>query len=132
MERTVVLGASTNESRYSHKAVIMLQEEGHEVYPIGIKKGQIAGVEILIGQPEIKNVGTITVYLSAKNQEPMYDYILSLKPKRIIFNPGAENAELSGLAREAGIRVVQACTLVLLRTGQYEIGNERYESTMPH
>ena len=132
MERTVVLGASTKESRYSHKAVLMLSESGHEVYPIGLRTGLIGEVEILTGQPEIKNVGTITMYLSAKNQEPLYDYILSLKPQRIIFNPGSENAELSSIAREAGIRVVQACTLVLLRTGQYDIGNEKYENTMPH
>lgn len=122
MARTVVLGASTKESRYSHKAVLLLKEYNHEVFPIGIKTGYIGETEILTGQPVIKNVDTITMYLSEKNQIPMYDYILSLKPKRIIFNPGSENAELASIANGEGIRVEHACTLVLLRTGQYEMG----------
>ena len=131
-KRTIVLGASEKPERYSHQAVLLLNNKGHEVFPIGRRKGNINDIEILVGTPAIKNVETITMYLSVKNQEPLYDYILSLKPERIIFNPGSENAELSSLARRAGIRVVQACTLVLLKTGQYELGNEKYRDTMPH
>jgi predicted CoA-binding protein len=62
---------------------------------------------------------TVTLYLSPENQKPFYNYLLELKPKRIIFNPGTENEELQLLAQEAGINTLEACTLVLLRTGQY-------------
>ncbi len=118
-KRTVVIGASSNPSRYAYKAVIALSDEGHEVYPIGIKNGQINGIDIIVDRPKIKNVHTVTIYLSKKNQAQEADYILDLKPKRIIFNPGAENEALNQLAREKKIITEQACTLVLLRTTQY-------------
>lgn len=119
MKPTVILGASSNPDRYSFLATEKLARYGHDVYPIGIRSGNINGISIITDRPELKNVDTITVYLSALNQKDWYNYILSLNPKRIIFNPGAENPELEQLATEKGINVVNACTLVMLSIGNY-------------
>jgi len=120
-KKTVVLGASPNPSRYAFVASKMLKDYRHEFVPVGIKKGEIAGETILDlrDKPEIKDVDTVTLYLGPQNQTEWYDYILSLKPKRIIFNPGTENRELMDLARDQDIEVDMACTLVMLRSGQY-------------
>ena len=118
--KTVVIGASTNPSRYSFKATNMLLQYNHEVIPIGIKKGNIEGLEILNNKPQINDIDTVTLYVSAKNQIEYYDYIINvLNPRRIIFNPGTENDELEKLAKEKNIEVSIACTLVLLSTNQY-------------
>ena len=119
MKKTIVLGASTNPERYAYKATAKLKAADHEVIPVGIKKGDIEGIVIENGTPEIKNVDTITLYLGPNRQEQYYDYILSLKPKRIIFNPGTENPVLMKLAEDNGIEVEVACTLVLLSLGSY-------------
>jgi len=115
----VVIGASSNSDRYAYTAVRQLSESGYTVFAIGKHEGTIGEHEIITGEPLIKNVHTVTLYLRAEHQKSIYDYILSLKPKRIIFNPGAENAELNRLAISAGIRTENACTLVLLRTGSF-------------
>ena len=117
--KTLVLGASENPSRYSNMAVKRLRQYNHEVIAIGLRKGKIDDVEIITEHPELADVDTITLYLSAKNQIPYYDYILSLKPRRIIYNPGAENTELEQLAEKAGIENLEACTLAMLGTNQY-------------
>lgn len=119
--KTIVLGASTNPSRYSYSAVTKLNNAGYEVIPLGIKEGVIEGVPIVTERPFFDDVHTITIYLSAERQHGNYDYILSLRPKRIIFNPGAENPELFRLAAENGIMCRNECTLVLLNIGAYEI-----------
>lgn len=119
MKKTVVLGASPNVSRVSNQAVHRLQMAGHEVVPVGIREGEIAGIAIQKGQPEVEEVDTITMYLGAKNQPQYYEYILGLHPKRIIFNPGAENSELYDLAKQKGIEAENVCTLVLLSVGAY-------------
>lgn len=118
-KRTIVLGASTNPERYSHKAVLDLVAKKHEVYAIGIKEGKIGEIDILTGLPKIAYAHTMTLYLNPTRQVPLYEYILKTKPKRLIFNPGTENPELAKLAIEAGIKVENACTLVLLRTDQF-------------
>ncbi|KEO73828.1 CoA-binding protein [Anditalea andensis] len=120
-KKTVVLGASTNPTRYAFIAANMLKDYHHEVVPVGIKKGEIAGQAILNlkEKPEIDDIDTITLYLGPQNQPEWYPYILSLKPKRIIFNPGTENRELMDMARKQGIEVEIGCTLVMLRSGQY-------------
>ncbi len=118
-KKTVVLGASSNPARYSYLAVISLQEKKHEVIPIGKKTGTINGISILTGTPAISEVDTITIYMRDTNQKSFHDYILSLHPKRIIFNPGAENTELTILAQQKGIETLNACTLVMLSVGQY-------------
>lgn len=116
---TVVMGASLNPSRYSNLAVKKLHSYGHEVIPIGIRDGTIENIPIMKGKPDVKEVDTVTLYLNPQRQREYYDYILNLHPNRIIFNPGAENPELEKLAEEKGIETLDACTLVLLSTGQY-------------
>ena len=118
-KKTVVLGASSNPSRYSYLAVNRLIAHGHDVIPIGKKKGSINDAEIITEPVIVDNVDTVTLYLNAQNQKNYYDYILSLQPKRIIFNPGAENDELAALAVKNNIQPMEACTLVLLSTNQY-------------
>lgn len=86
---------------------------------VGKRIGMVADVPVSITQEEITGVDTVTLYLNPANQRQYYDYILSLNPKRIIFNPGTENEELERLAKEKGIGTMEACTLVLLSTGQY-------------
>ena len=116
---TLVLGASENPSRYSNLAVTRLNKLNNPVYAIGRKKGQIAGVPIETEKIAFPDIDTITIYLHPSLQKEYYDYILSLRPRRIIFNPGAENEELAYLAESHNILPVDACTLVLLSTHQY-------------
>lgn len=118
-KHTLVLGASENTARYSNMAVQMLQQYHHPVTAVGRRKGMINTIEIKEGIPSITDVDTVSLYLNPTNQQPYYKYILDLKPKRIIFNPGTENDELENLAKSLGIATQEACTLVLLRTGQY-------------
>jgi hypothetical protein len=117
--KTLVIGASENTSRYSNMAVNSLLQHQHEVVALGKTKGAINGVEILTGQPSIDSIDTITLYLNPAHQLPLYNYILNLKPRRIIFNPGTENPELEALAQAKGIEVTEACTLVMLSIGVY-------------
>jgi predicted CoA-binding protein len=119
VKKTVVLGASEKPSRYSNMAVNRLSAHKHPVIAVGRREGRIGNVPIVTGQPKEEEVDTVTLYLNPTNQKPFYDYILSLKPKRIIFNPGTENPELYDQAREKGIKPMEACTLVLLSTGQF-------------
>lgn len=118
-KKTLVLGASLNPDRYSYLALNMLQEKGHPVIAIGKRVGSVKDVQIKSKAEPIANLDTVTLYLNAHNQKEYYDYILSQKPKRIIFNPGSENPELASIAKENGILPLEACTLVLLSTGQY-------------
>ena len=118
-KKTLVLGASDNPSRYSYLAVNRLRSHGHPVVAIGKKNSMVADVPIEKEKKDWKNVDTVTLYLNPLHQQQYYDYILSLNPKRIIFNPGAENDELADLAVKNGIKPMEACTLVLLSTNQY-------------
>ena len=118
-KKTLVLGASPNPSRYSYLAVNKLREKGHDVIAIGKHIGKVNDVEIDTEEKPIDNLDTVTLYLNANNQKSYYNYIFSQNPKRIIFNPGAENEELVALANEKGIVPQEACTLVLLSTDQY-------------
>jgi len=118
-KKTLVLGASDNPSRYSYLAINRLRSHGHPVVAIGKKNSMVADVPIEKEKKDWNNVDTVTLYLNPTHQQQYYDYILSLKPKRIIFNPGAENDELADLAVKNGIKPIEACTLVLLSTNQY-------------
>lgn len=118
-KKTLVLGASPNPERYSYLAVERLQSYGHPVIAVGKKTGIIGAVHIKFQIPASNDIHTITLYLNSKNQEAFYDAILALKPTRIIFNPGAENEALKKLAAEKQIETIEACTLVMLSTGQY-------------
>lgn len=117
--KTLVLGATNNPSRYAYMAVMSLQRHGHEVVPVGRKKGEVGGITIENGVPELSDVDTVTLYLNPDNQKEWYDYIMKLKPKRIIFNPGTENPELWQMAKKNGIQTIAGCTLVMLSTGSY-------------
>jgi len=121
MKKTVIIGATPNESRYAFLAAKMLTSYNHEIVPVGIKQGSVLGHEIkdLRQKPLIKDVDTVTLYIGPQHQPEWYSYILDLKPKRIIFNPGTENEEFEQLAEDKSIEALQACTLVLLRSGQY-------------
>lgn len=118
-KKTLVLGASSNPSRYSYLAVQRLRAHDHPVVAIGRRIGHVADVDIAKEKSQESEVDTITLYLNPKNQVEYYDYILNLHPKRIIFNPGTENDELIQKAKENNIKPVIACTLVMLSTGQY-------------
>lgn len=117
--KTLVLGASENPDRYSNKAILNLLSKRHEVVAIGKKSGIVKGIQIQTQPVKSDDIDTVTLYLNPLHQKPYYDYIISLKPRRIIFNPGAENEELERLAAVKGIDVLEACTLVMLNTGQY-------------
>jgi predicted CoA-binding protein len=116
---TVVLGASPNPNRYSYMAVNRLTAKGHPVVAIGKRDAQINDIPITKDHPVPEEVDTVTLYMNPQLQRDYYDYILQLQPKRIIFNPGTENDELADLASSKGIEPVEACTLVMLSTGQY-------------
>jgi predicted CoA-binding protein len=118
-KKTLVLGASDNPSRYSFLAIQRLRGHDHPVVAIGKKNTMVADVVIEKEKKHFDNVDTITLYLNPLHQKEYYDYIVSLKPTRIIFNPGAENDELYDLAKQNDIKPVKACTLVLLSTNQY-------------
>ncbi|MBC7903435.1 MAG: CoA-binding protein [Gemmatimonadaceae bacterium] len=118
-KKTLVLGASANPSRYSYLAINRLRGQGYPVEAIGKKTGKVGDVDVETGLKPLNDVDTITLYLNPENQKPYYDYIVKLKPNRIIFNPGTENDELYELAEKNGIPTMEACTLVLLSTGQY-------------
>jgi predicted CoA-binding protein len=121
LKKTVIIGATTNQSRYAYLAAEMLQQYNHEIVPVSIKRGIVLGKEILDlrSQPKIENVDTITLYINPGHQKEWYDYFLKLNPRRVIFNPGTENRELEKSLEDKGIEALEACTLVMLRTGQY-------------
>ena len=119
MKKTVIIGASPNPTRYANKAANMLKAKGHDIINIGIKKGTVAGVEIEEPGAVYPDVDTITLYIGPALQPGYYDYIIQTNPKRVIFNPGTENDELELLIKAQGIEALEACTLVLLSTGQY-------------
>ena len=119
--KTVIIGASPNPDRYAFQAASTLKQYGHEFVPLSIKRGEVLGQSIIDIRTlsAIAGVHTITLYIRQELQEPFYDYLIGLKPKRIIFNPGTENPEFAEMAEQAGIEAVEACTLVMLRTGQF-------------
>ena len=119
MKKTLIIGASPNPQRMSNIVTQKLHALGHEVIPLGIRKGEINGLEIKLQRADFQNIDTITLYLNPTLQKDYYDYILSLKPKRLIFNPGTENFELAKLAKENGIEAIIGCTKVMLSLGQY-------------
>jgi predicted CoA-binding protein len=118
-KKTLILGASTNPDRYAYLAAQRLTQHGHPIVNVGIKSGEVAGVPIEKAEKLHSDIDTITIYIGAQNQPAYYEYILNTHPKRIIFNPGTENPELEEMAKEKGIETLEACTLVMLSTGQY-------------
>lgn len=117
--KTLIFGASTNPQRYSYLALQKLKAHNHEIVAIGGREAEVLESDILIGHPEINGIHTITMYMGELRQQEHEDYLLSLNPKRIIFNPGTENSSLFKRAKDQGINAIEACTLVMLNTGQY-------------
>ncbi len=118
-KKTLVLGASDNPSRYSYLAIDRLQKQGHPVLAIGKKKASVLGINIETEPIPFEDIDTVTLYLNSQHQAAYYNYILSLNPKRVVFNPGTENEELELILKENKVPFMEACTLVLLSTGQY-------------
>lgn len=120
-KKTLIVGATTNPSRYAFAAAAMFDERNLEFILIGIKKGEIFGKEILDLRlkPDLEDIYTITLYIGPSHQEEWMEYLIGLKPKRIIFNPGTENPEFLRRATVAGIETLQECNLVMLSTGQF-------------
>ena len=117
--KTLILGASINPSRYSYKAAMRLACDGYPFVMIGREKNKIGDMEILDSMVQFDDIHTVTIYLSPENQKMFYQYVISLNPKRVIFNPGAENEDFTVLLEAKNIEVVEACTLVLLATQCY-------------
>ena len=118
-KKTLVIGASLNTARYSNFIIKKLVGLGYSVVAIGKREAEVAGVKIETKTLPHNNIDTVTLYLNAVNQKEYYNYIVSLKPKRVIFNPGAENPEFYKILRENNISFEEACSLVLLSTDQY-------------
>ncbi len=119
MKKTLVIGASPNPSRYAYIATMRLQEKGYPVEAYGLREGTIGEVPITTELKQFKDIHTVTLYVGPKHQASYFDYVLSLHPKRVIFNPGTENPVFYELLKENGIAYEASCTLVLLATNQY-------------
>lgn len=120
MKKTLIIGASENTERYSNKAIRALLTHHQEVVAMGLKKGSVQGVEFYTEKEAFEDIDTVTLYVGPQNQKEYYSYIIGLKPRRVIFNPGTENPEFIARLKAAGIYPEVACTLILLATGQYE------------
>jgi uncharacterized protein len=118
-KKTLILGATPNEDRYANIAAKRLVQKGHPIVNVGLRAGEAAGVTIEKPETIHTDIDTITLYVGPQRQQTLYDYILKTHPRRIIFNPGAENSVLSAMANKEGIETENACTLVLLSIGQY-------------
>lgn len=118
-KKTLVLGASLKTNKYSNFVIHKLVSNNIETVAFGLKEGVVAGVNISHELLPFKDIDTITLYLNPKNQKDYYDYIVSIKPERVIFNPGTENPELYKILKENNIKFEEACSLVLLSTNQY-------------
>ena len=119
MGNMLVLGAAENPDRYSCKVVKALDRNGYDVVAVGPRSGNINHIQILSGMPEIKDVDTVLLYLGAKKQFEFYNYISSLNPRRVIFNPGAENPELMEILKEEGIEAVKDCALIMINSDSF-------------
>lgn len=118
-KKTLVLGGSSNPARYSYLAINKLREHHHPVFAIGKRPAQVADVDVMQEMKPVPGLDTVSIYLNAGNQKNYYDFILAQQPRRVIFNPGAENPEFQKILSDHGIQVLEACTLVLLSTGQF-------------
>jgi uncharacterized protein len=119
MKKTLVIGASTNPSRYSFAAINRLRAYGHPVEALGLRKGRVGDVDIFTEQKSFSDIHTVTLYVGPSHQENIRDYVISLKPQRVIFNPGTEDDLFQSILRKANIPFEEACMLVMLGTGQF-------------
>jgi len=119
MKKTLIIGASNNPERYAYKAAERLLSHGHEIELLGLRPVEVFGKTVDTEKKQYAGIDTVTLYVGPKNQPEYYEYVLALKPKRVVFNPGTENEEFENLLTKNGIEAEEACTLVLLGTGQY-------------
>jgi hypothetical protein len=119
LKKTLVLGASLNVSRYSNSVIHRLVKYQVPTVAIGLRSGQVDEVIIETECIDFQSIHTVTLYLNAQRQAAYYEYIIGLKPQRVIFNPGTENPEFYKMLQATGVEVEIACTLVMLGTGQY-------------
>ena len=119
MKKTLIIGASNNPERYAFKAAERLLAHGHDIELLGVRPDVVFGKTVDVERKMYESLDTVTLYIGPKHQPEYYDYVLSLKPKRVVFNPGTENQEFEKLLEKNGIMAEEACTLVLLGTGQY-------------
>ncbi|MBA2612546.1 MAG: CoA-binding protein [Bacteroidetes bacterium] len=119
MKKTLVIGASENPDRYAFKAMMSLKSHGHEAIGLGLKEGNVGGSKILTGKPQFTDIDTVTLYIGPAKHTEWMDYLIGLKPKRIIFNPGTENPDFFTKATNSGIDCLEACTLVMLSIGNF-------------
>jgi predicted CoA-binding protein len=118
-KKTLVLGASTNPERFSYQAVRKLKFNNIPVVAVGLREGEIAGVMIEKPYPKFEDIHTVTLYIGPKNLQPFYNYIIGLKPIRVIFNPGTENPEFAEMLKQEEIEIVHGCTLIMLTNHLY-------------
>lgn len=118
-KHTLVIGGSIKPERYSNKAIRKLLKYGHKVSSIGLKEGDVSGIKIETGLPNYKDIHTVSMYLDAVRQSQYFEYVLGLKPQRVVFNPGAENSEFAATLKINDIEVVEHCTLVMLDYGLF-------------
>jgi predicted CoA-binding protein len=119
-KKTLVLGATTNPARYANAAINRLVSNNIPTVGLGLRRGEVAGVAIENEKIPFEDIHTVTLYIGPQRQDEYYDYIVSLKPRRVIFNPGTENPEFYRLLQKNNIEVEVACTLILLSTQQYK------------
>ncbi|HSH08953.1 MAG TPA: CoA-binding protein [Oceanipulchritudo sp.] len=117
--KTLVIGASENPDRYANQAVRLLDEYKHEIVAVGLREGIIGNIPIQAGQPAFDEVDTVSLYVGPQRQDDLVDYVIGLRPRRVIFNPGTENPAFEAKLQAAGIEPLEACTLVMLRTAQW-------------
>ena len=118
-KKTLIIGASTDPSRYSYLAANRLVSYKHGIELLGVKEGLVAGKEINTEKERFEDIDTVTLYVNPQKQSEYFDYVADLKPRRVIFNPGTENPVFEDFLTEKGIEPIEACTLVMLTTGQY-------------
>lgn len=118
-KKTLVVGATENRDRYANRAAHSLLQRGHAIELLGLREGNIDGQPIKTGLPDLADIDTVTMYVGPRSQPALYDYIRQLKPRRVIFNPGAENPDFARQLRHDGIEPINACTLVMLSVGTY-------------
>ena len=118
-KKTLVVGATENRERYANRAARSLLQRGHAVELLGLREGTIDGHPIRTGHPDLPDIDTVTLYVGPRSQPALYNYIHQLKPRRVIFNPGAENPAFAQQLRNDGIEPIDACTLVMLSVGTY-------------
>jgi uncharacterized protein len=116
---TLVLGASPKPERFSYIAIKKLVASAVPVVAVGLREGEISGVRIQKQFPDVFDIHTVSLYIGPRNQSAYYEYIIKMNPKRVIFNPGTENAEFENTLRARGIQVVRGCTLIMLDKGTY-------------